>query len=201
MALAAATFALAGFAAYQTKLSRDALQQQDRDFRFEIIRQTFASAPMLVVEVEAVQYHRLGGGDAAPVISHPGQLLLANRGLGPAIKIRFSCLANGNTITAAQQAVPPLGQGGTYRTGIQVVPINESAFHADEFVARYEDVLGNAYASEYKVIWKSGGVLSWKRPWVGKEFGLPRPAECSEDDPPWGSSGREYVLVDGKMVR
>lgn len=200
VALAVGTFALAGVATWQARLSHRALQQQiditDREFQFESVRQTFAAAPMVVVELSEERTRMDSYGH--PVGIERSRLILANRGIGPAINVRFSCLVNGKQHYVAETPVAPLGINGVFDTDIEVAPDGAQAFHVNELVIRYNDVFGNLYASEYSLVSEKGGWHEWKRPWVGMEFGYARPTQCSEDPPEWGYQGREqYQQAQG----
>ncbi len=61
-----------------------------------------------------------------------------------------------------------------------------------ELLIRYDDIFGNTYATEYERFEESDEWYTWKRAWLGKELGLPKPEQCSDDEPPWGFNGRSY---------
>ena len=182
LALLTGCLAIASFR--QNSLSRKAIEatklEAQQAFAAESLRQTEALTPIVVAEATA---------------ANPTQfrfLALKNVGQGPAVNVRFSGLLNGNEFSAAQYGVAALAASGCTSTPLQLHKDFESRWPVYELLIRYEDIFGNTYATEYIRFDEGAEWYTWKRPWLGKDLGLPKPGRCSDDEPPWGFKGRVY---------
>jgi hypothetical protein len=156
------------------------------------VRQVPTVAPLLTVGIE----RRVHPSPISPSY----YLTVSNAGLGTACNPRLSTLYNGETLTAAGNTLPAICPGHTEATAIDVRKDGSREFHFDQLVIRYEDVFGNRYSTEYKLFNSTCKDHVWRRPWVGKDFDVPKPLHDSADPPSWGSNGREYVdAANGRL--
>lgn len=183
-ALAIVTLALAIAAFWQAYLSRRAIEQTkvetERAFGLENLRQVQTMTPIVVAEASAKR----------PTFFR--YLNLRNAGEGPAINVRFSGSLNGTDFSAAQYSVAAIAPSGIVQTSLQLHKDFEARWPVHQLLIRYDDLFGNTYATEYLLFDDGLEWYKWKRPWLGKDLGMPRPAQCSEDEAEWGFQGRKY---------
>jgi hypothetical protein len=183
-ALAVVTLSLAIAAFLQAYLSRRAIEQTkvetERAFGFENLRQMQTMTPIVVAEASPQR----------PTLFR--YLNLRNAGEGPAINARFSGTLNGADFSAAQFSVAAIAPSRIVQTSLQLHKDFEARWPVRELLIRYEDIFGNTYATEYVLFDDQSEWYTWKRPWLGKELGVSRPEQCSEDEAAWGFKGRKY---------
>lgn len=193
LALVTTLLAIAAF--LQANISQKAIseghRETERAFGFESLRHAQSMTPIVVAE-------------ASP--RKPEQyrfLALRNAGLGSAINVRMSGVIvgdnGGSEFTAAQHSVAALGPSSMTITAIPLHKNFNSRWPIHELLIRYEDIFGNTYSTEYSVFALESEWYTWRRPWLGKELGVERPADCSEDDPTWGFQPRAYYDAQNRL--
>jgi len=169
LVVAISTGLLALFTAWLAFETRGMVKESAKSVRSQYYLQILDSTPIVVAELRAVET-----GDNAD------QLVIVNKGKSTALQVRFSCYTSERPISVAQYTLPPLLPGEKFVMPLQIQRAPSTPEWIKHLRIRYLDLYGKYYITEYENLNPSSSYYVWRRPWIGKEVGFPKPEHNSE---------------------
>jgi hypothetical protein len=94
--------------------------------------------------------------------------------------------------SAAQYSVAAIGAGGKTQTTLQLHKNFENRSSIAELLIRYEDIIGNTYATEYRRFEETNEWYTWALALAGENWGCPVLRSVPKILRPRGVKGRIY---------
>lgn len=154
-------------ASEQTQRALEYSQEQITIARREAIDRLRQSAPQVTADVRFDEARQAWA------------LWLTNRG-GVARYVGLSG-RDGNSVvySRAGNTFQVLGPGEELETKMRWPAIGKPRY-ASNIRIRYTDTFGNRYMTEYESLGESLAYPVLREPWLGKEYGFPKPTKCSD---------------------